>query len=102
MTNGAHMTCNDLFIAVELSACCEERAEKKKKNKFAIQLQDFEEQEIAIHVQGKSILSLNVKELDLFLAWHQTPKVVGAKKTDKLIQWLNIVASGEATLLFAL
>jgi hypothetical protein len=42
-----------------------------------------------------------VKELDVLLAWHQAPKVPGAKKVDKLVQRQNIVASGEAPPLFA-
>ncbi len=42
-----------------------------------------------------------MKELDVLLAWHQAPKVPGAKKVDKLVQRQNIVASGEAPPLFA-
>jgi hypothetical protein len=42
-----------------------------------------------------------VKELDVLLAWYQAPKVSGAKKADKLVQWQNIVASEKAPLLFA-
>ena len=60
------MTCDDLFIAVELSSCCEERAEEGKK-KVALQLIDVEEQALAIQQQGKSALSLNVTELDMLL-----------------------------------
>ena len=37
----------------------------------------------------------------MLLAWHRAPKVAGAKKTDKLIQWQNIVAGEEAPPLFA-
>jgi hypothetical protein len=39
--------------------------------------------------------------LDVLLAWHQAPKVSGAKKADKLVQWQNIVASEKAPPLFA-
>jgi hypothetical protein len=42
-----------------------------------------------------------VKELDALLAWYQAPKVSGAKKADKLVQWQNIVASEKAPPLFA-
>ena len=44
---------------------------------------------------------LTVKELEVLLAWHQAPKVAGAKKADKLVQWQNIVARKEAPPLFA-
>ena len=37
----------------------------------------------------------------MLLAWHQAPKVSGAKKADKLVQWQNIVASEKAPPLFA-
>ncbi len=36
----------------------------------------------------------------MLLAWHQAPKVAGAKKAEKLVQWQNIVASGKAAPLF--
>ena len=80
VTHGAHiMRCDDLVITVELSAHLKERAEEEKKKKIALQLQDVEEQALSMPMQGKSILSLNVQELDLLLAWHQAPKVAGAK-----------------------
>ena len=101
VTNGAHMTCNDLFIAVEMSARRDKRAEDKKKKNFALQCQDVEDKVLAILQQERSVQSLNVKNSDVLLAWHQAPKVSGAKKTDKLVQWQNIVASKKAPHLFA-
>ncbi len=103
VTNGAHMTCDDLFIAVEMSAPRDERAEDEKKKKLALQCQDVEDKVLAIFQQERSVqsLKLNVKELDVLLAWHQAPKVSGAKKADKLVQWQNIVASKKAPPLFA-
>jgi hypothetical protein len=45
---------------------------------------------------------LNVKELDVLLAWHQAQKVSGgAKKANKLVQWQNSVASKKAPPFFA-
>ena len=78
------------------------RAEdKKKKKKLALQCQDDEDKALTILQQERSVQSLNVKELDVLLAWHQAPKVSGAKKADKLVQWQNIVASKKAPPLFA-
>ena len=101
VTNEAHMTCNDLFIAVETSARPVERAEDKKKKKLALQCQDVEDKALAILQQERSVQLLNVKKLAMLLAWHQAPKVSGAKKADKLVQWQNIVASKKAPPLFA-
>ncbi len=101
VTHGAHMTCNDLFIAVEMSARQKERANDERKKKLALQLQDVEEKALAILSQKKAIQLLTVKELDVLLAWHQAPKVPGAKKVNKLVQWQTIVASREAPPLFA-
>jgi hypothetical protein len=101
VTHGAHMTCDDLFIAAEMSARQEERANNERKKKLALQLQDVEEKALAILSQEKAVQSLTVKELGVLLAWHQAPKVPGAKKADKLLQWQNIVASREAPPLFA-
>jgi hypothetical protein len=70
VTNGAHMTCNDLFIAVEMSAHCDERAEDKKKKKLAFQCQDVKDKALTILQQERSVQLLNVKELDVLLAWH--------------------------------
>jgi hypothetical protein len=94
VTNGAHMTCDDLFIAVEMSARRDERAEDEKKKKLSLQCQDVEDKALAILQQERSVHSfkLNVKELDVLLAWYQAPKVSGAKKADKVVQWQNIVA----------
>ena len=87
MTNRAHMTCNDLFIAVEMSARCDERAEDKKKKKLAFQCQDVKDKALTILQQERSVQLLNVKELDVLLAWHQAPKVSGAKKQTS---WYNV------------
>jgi hypothetical protein len=81
------MTCDDLFIAVEMSARRDEMAEDEKKKKLALQYQDVEDKALTILQQERSVQSLNVKELDVLFAWHQAPKVSGAKKTDKLVQW---------------
>ena len=48
MTNGAHMTCDDLFIAVDMSTCCDKRAEDEKKKKLALQCQDVKDKALAI------------------------------------------------------
>ena len=37
---------------------------------------------------------LSVADLDKLLAWHQAPKMKGAKKADKLQQWMMIRADG--------
>ena len=94
------MTCEYLFIAVELVARKDERAKEEEKKKLALQLQDAEVKALAILQQEKAAQLLIVKELDVLLAWHQAPKVAGAKKAEKLVQWQNIVASGKAAPLF--
>jgi hypothetical protein len=71
VTHEAHMTCDDLFIAVELLVLCKERAQEEKKSKLPLQLQAVEENELAILQQEKSVPLLNVKELGMLLAWHQ-------------------------------
>ncbi len=101
VTNGAHMTCDDLFIAVEMSALCNERTKDEKKKKLALQCQDVEDKALTILQQERSVQPLNVKELDVLLAWHQAPKMSGAKNADKLVQWQNIVASEKTPPLFA-
>jgi hypothetical protein len=82
------MTCDDLFIAVEMSARRDERAEDEKKKKLVLQCQDVEGKALAILQQERSVqsLKLNVKELDVLLAWYQAPKVSGAKKQTS---WYN-------------
>ena len=74
------MTCEYLFIAVELVARKDERAKEEEKKKLALQLQDAEVKAPTILQQEKSAQSLIVKELDVLLAWQQAPKVAGAKK----------------------
>ena len=83
VTNGSHMTCDFLFIAVEMSTCRDERANDEKKKKLALRCQDVEDKALTILQQERSVQSINVKELDVLLAWHQAPKVSGAKKADK-------------------
>ncbi len=100
VTHRAHMTCDDLFIAAELAAHKDKTAEEEKNKKLALQLQNAEIKALAILQQEKSVQLLIVKELDVLLAWHQAPKVAGAKKAEKLVQWQNIVASGKAAPLF--
>ena len=100
----AHMTCNDLSIAATLLLRHEERAEgEKKKKKHVLHFQGVEDIALAILQQDQSVELLNFKELDLLLAWHQTPKVTGAKNSDKLVQRQrqNIVASRNGPSLFA-
>jgi hypothetical protein len=101
VTNGSHMTCDFLFIAVEMSTCRDERANDEKKKKLALRCQDVEDKALTILQQERSVQSINVKELDVLLAWHQAPKVSGAKKADKLVQCQSIVASEKAPSLFA-
>ena len=60
VTNGAHMTCDDLFIAVEMSARRDERAEDEKKKKLALRCQEVEDKALAILQQERSVESLNV------------------------------------------
>ena len=55
VTNEAHMTCYDLFIAVEMSARHDERAEDKKKKKLALQCQDVEDKALTILQQERSV-----------------------------------------------
>ena len=81
--------------------CLLRQNEDEKKKKLALQCQDVEDKALTILQQERSVQLLNVKELDVLLAWHQAPKVSGAKKADKLVQWQNIVASEKAPPLFA-
>ena len=45
--------------------------------------------------QGKPVDLLSVADLDVLLAWHQAPKMKGAKKADKQQQWMAIRANGD-------
>jgi len=83
-----------------MSACCDERAEDEMKKKLALQCQNVEHKVLTILQQERSVQSLYVKELDVLLAWHQAPKVSGAKKADKLVHRQNIVVSEKAPPLF--
>ena len=42
------MTCDDLFIAVEMSECCDERADDEKTKKLALKSQDVGDKALAI------------------------------------------------------
>jgi phage terminase large subunit-like protein len=95
VTGGMHSTSDDLFIAMEMSACQKDKDETEKNKKLRLQLQAVEEKAIAIMAQGKSINSLTVAELDVLLSWHQATKTKGAKKADKLEQWKQILESGK-------
>ena len=37
---------------------------------------------------------LSVADLDVLLAYHQAPKTKGAKKADKVLEWMTILADG--------
>ena len=53
-----------------------------------------EEKALALLEQGKQVNLLSVADLDMLLVWHQAPKTKGAKKLDKLQQWMAIRADG--------
>ena len=48
VTNGSHMTCDDLFIVVEMSARRDERANDEKKKKLALWCQDVEDKALTM------------------------------------------------------
>ena len=54
-----------------------------------------EEKALALLEQGKQVNLLSVADLDMLLVWHQAPKTKGAKKLDKLQQWMAIRADGD-------
>ena len=95
VTGGMHVTSNDLFISMEMNVQNEERAKVEKERKKRLQLQATEEKALVLLKQGKPVNLLSVADLDLLLAWHQAPKTKGAKKSDKLQQWMAIRADGD-------
>jgi len=72
----------------------EERGKVEKDRKIRQQLQVTEEKSLALLEQCKPFNSLSVADLDALLVWHQAPKTKGAKKADKLQQWMAIRADG--------
>jgi hypothetical protein len=93
---GMHVTSDDLFISMEMNFRNEERGKVEKERKIRQQLQATEEKALALLEQGKPVNSLSVADLDVLLAWHQAPKTKGAKKADKLQQWMAIRADGDS------
>ena len=96
MGAGMHVTSDDVFISMEMSIRNEERGKVEKDRKIRQQLQATEEKALALLEQGKPVNSLSVADLDVLLAWHQAPKVKGAKKADKLQQWMAIRADDDS------
>jgi len=90
-----HVTSDDVFISMEMSVRNEERGKVEKDRKIRQQLQATEEKALALLEQGKPLNLLSVADLDILLAWHQAPKMKGAKKVDKLLQWMAIRADGD-------
>ena len=80
---------------MEMNVRNEERGKVEKDRKIRQQLQATEEKALALLEQGKPVNSLSVADLDVLLAWHQAPKMKGAKKADKLQQWMAIRANGD-------
>ena len=66
----------------------------EKEKKLRVSLQANEEKALAIAEQGKRVNSLNVADLGVLLVWHHAPKTKGAKKVDKLQQWMTIMVDG--------
>jgi hypothetical protein len=95
VTGGMHVTSDDLFISMEMNIRNEERGKVEKDRKIRQQLQATEEKALALLEQGKPVNLLSVADLVVLLEWHQAPKTKGAKKADKLQQWMAIRADGE-------
>jgi hypothetical protein len=95
VTGGMHVTSDNVFISMEMSVQNEERGKVEKDRKIRQQLQATEEKALALLEQGKPVNLLSVADLDVLLAWHQAPKTKGAKKADKLQQWMAIRADGD-------
>ena len=81
---------------MEMNVRNEERGKVENKDrKIRQQLQGTEEKALALLEQCKPFNSLSVADLDVLFAWHQAPKMKGAKKVDKLQQWMAIRADGD-------
>ena len=89
-----HVTLDDLFISMEMADQKEETLALEKEKKLCLSLQAIEEKALAIVEQGKPVNMLLVADLDVLLAWHHAPKTKGAKKADKVLQWVTILADG--------
>jgi len=89
-----HVTSDDVFISMEMSVRNEERGKVEKDRKIRQQLQATEDKALTLLEQGKPVISLSVSDLDVLLACHQVPKMKGAKKVDKLQQWMAIRVNG--------
>jgi len=59
-----------------------------------LSLQENEDKAMVIINQGKPLNLLSVADLDVLLAYHHAPKTKGAKKADKVLQWMTILADG--------
>jgi len=86
--DGMHVTSDNLFISMEINVWSEERAKAEKDQKIRLQLQATEEKALELLEKGKPVNLISVADLDVLLAWHQAPKTKGAKKADKLQQWM--------------
>ena len=75
-----HVTSEDVFISIEMSVRNEEREKVEKDSKVRQQLQATEDKALALLEQGKPVNLLSVADLNILLAWHQAPKMKGAKK----------------------
>jgi hypothetical protein len=91
-TGGMHITSDDLFISIEMNARNDERATVEKEKKLRLSLQANEDKAMGVINQGKPLNLLSVADLDVLLAYHQAPKTKGAKKVDKVLQWMTILA----------
>ena len=89
-----HVTSDDLFILVEMDVRKEEKVALVKEKKLCLSLQVNEEKALAIVVQGKPVILLYVADLYVLFVWHHAPKTKGAKKVDKVQQWMAILVDG--------
>jgi hypothetical protein len=91
---GTHLTCNDIFIAAEISSRQKDKDEAEQEKKHRLQIQAAEEKAIAIVEQGKSVDKLTVGNLNALLDWHQVKMPQKSKKEDKLGWWMQILVEG--------
>ena len=93
-TGGMHVTSDDMFISMEMNARNDARATVEKEKKLRLSLQANEDKAMVVINQGKPLNLLSVADLDVLLAYHQAPMTKGAKKADKLLQWMTILTDG--------
>ncbi len=93
-TGGMHVTSDDLFISMEMATRKEETLALEKEKKLCLSLQAIEEKALAIVEQGKPVNLLLGADLGVLLAWQHASKTKGAKKADKGLQWMTILADG--------